>query len=150
MPKNWDKRPKGFGNNPGEPRKRGGRTPGSVNKIPRLIKEAIVLAAEEVGEVVVTIDPKDGRPLFANGPDGLTGYLRHLAKNEPKAFATLLGRVLPLQITGLPNPHDPKKLLSREELASELRQRGLPDRFFVDVTPKKNVTMISVKKNGKD
>jgi hypothetical protein len=28
------------------------------------------------------------------------GYLRWLAEREPKAFATLVGKVLPTQITG--------------------------------------------------
>lgn len=34
------------------------------------------------------------------GEGGLIGYCQFLAKNEPKAFAGLLGRVLPLQVTG--------------------------------------------------
>ena len=34
------------------------------------------------------------------GTQGLIGYLRHVAQEDLKAFASLLGRVLPLQIAG--------------------------------------------------
>lgn len=65
-----------------------GRPKGSSNKTTLLLKEAILLAAAQVG--------RDGK-----GEGGLTGYLSSLAKTEPKAFSSLLGRVLPLQVTGL-------------------------------------------------
>lgn len=64
-----------------------GKKPGTVNKTTKALKEAILLAAEKVGE--------DGK-----GKEGLTGYLVGLAKSEPKSFAALLGKVLPLQVTG--------------------------------------------------
>lgn len=62
-----------------------GRTKGVPNKSTQALKDAILLAAEKVGQ--------DGK-----GKDGLTGYLIGLAKSEPKAFSSLLGRVLPLTI----------------------------------------------------
>jgi len=64
-----------------------GRPKGSPNKTTVALKEAILLAAEQTGQ--------DGK-----GKGGLTGYLVNLAKTEPKAFSSLLGRVLPLQVTG--------------------------------------------------
>lgn len=64
-----------------------GRPKGSKNKTTTLLREAILLAAENVGN--------DIRP-----DDGLVAYLEQLAVVEPKAFASLLGRVLPLQVTG--------------------------------------------------
>lgn len=64
-----------------------GRPKGSKNKIPVLLKHAIMLAAEQVGQ--------DG-----TGKDGLVGYCRFLAQAEPKAFAALMGRVLPLEVVG--------------------------------------------------
>ena len=64
-----------------------GRAKGSPNKTTKVLKEAILLAAEQVG--------RDGR-----GKDGLTGYLRKVATEDVKAFAGLLGKVLPLQVTG--------------------------------------------------
>lgn len=64
-----------------------GREKGNPNKTTRVLKEAILLAAEAVG--------KDGK-----GKGGLQGYLERVAQKDVKAFATLLGRVLPLQLTG--------------------------------------------------
>lgn len=67
--------------------KTGGRKKGTPNKTTALLKEAIIKAAQEVGS--------DGQ-----GEGGLVGYCQHLATNEPKAFAGLLGRVLPYQVVG--------------------------------------------------
>ena len=64
-----------------------GRVKGTPNKTTALLKEAIIKAAEAVGS--------DG-----NGAGQLTGYCTFLAKEEPKAFAQLLGKVLPMQVTG--------------------------------------------------
>lgn len=64
-----------------------GRVKGVPNKTTKLLREAILEAAEAVGE--------DGR-----GKEGLTGYLKRVATEDVKAFSSLLGRVLPLQVTG--------------------------------------------------
>jgi hypothetical protein len=64
-----------------------GRPAGVPNRATALLKEAIIKAAEAVGE--------DGA-----GKGELTGYCTYLAKSEPKAFAQLLGKVLPMQVTG--------------------------------------------------
>ena len=64
-----------------------GRPKGSTNKTTALLKEAILLAAEQVGE-------------NGSGKDGLVGYLREVARADAKAFSSLLGRVIPLQVTG--------------------------------------------------
>lgn len=55
------------------------RPKGSPNKVPSLVKDMIVQALQEEGGVA---------------------WLRTLARDEPVAFATLVGKVLPLQITG--------------------------------------------------
>lgn len=73
------------GNFPGGPGP--GRPKGVPNKTTTALKEAILLAAENVGS--------DGK-----GKGGLTGYLEKLATEDAKAFSTLLGKVLPLQVTG--------------------------------------------------
>ena len=64
-----------------------GRPKGMPNKTTATLKEAILLAAEAVGE--------DGK-----GKEGLKGYLVRVAKTDVKAFAGLLGKVLPMQVTG--------------------------------------------------
>lgn len=71
-------------------RKGAGRPKGSANKTTAMLKDAIIKAAEAVGE-----DEK--------GKGGLKGYCTFLAKKEPKAFAQLLGKVIPLQIAGDPD-----------------------------------------------
>ncbi len=64
-----------------------GRVKGTPNKTTALLKDAIIKAAEAAGADKA-------------GKDGLVGYCTFLATEEPKAFAQLLGKVLPLQIAG--------------------------------------------------
>lgn len=64
-----------------------GRPKGVPNKATRELKAAILQAAEGVGE-------------DNNGKDGLVGYLRRVAMEDVKAFSSLLGKVLPMQVTG--------------------------------------------------
>lgn len=64
-----------------------GRKKGVPNKTTKLLKDAILMAAENVGS--------NGK-----GKDGLVGYCTYLATDQPKAFAQLIGRVLPMQVTG--------------------------------------------------
>lgn len=68
-------------------RSKTGRAKGTPNATTKTLKEAILLAAERVGN--------DGK-----GKDGLTGYLVHVASTDVKAFSALLGKVLPMQISG--------------------------------------------------
>lgn len=64
-----------------------GRPKGVPNKTTTMLKDALIQAAEAVGS-------------DAKGKDGLVGYLTRQAKDEPVAFMTMLGKVLPLQVTG--------------------------------------------------
>ena len=64
-----------------------GRPKGSLNKTTTLLKEAILKAAELSGE--------DGK-----GKGKTVGYLKRLANEQPVAFSGLLGKVLPMQVTG--------------------------------------------------
>jgi len=60
-----------------------GRRKGVPNKTTALLKDAILTAAEQAG-----------------GKEGLVGYLKKQAKEEPVSFLNLLGKVLPMQIQG--------------------------------------------------
>lgn len=60
-----------------------GRPKGSPNKTTALLKDAILQAAEAAGD-----------------SEGMVGYLTAQAKANPAAFLTLLGKVLPMQVTG--------------------------------------------------
>jgi hypothetical protein len=62
-----------------------GRPPGAQNKLTKTLKEAILQAAEDVGY--------DGE-----GDEGLVGYLKKVAKEDVKAFSSLLGKVLPMTV----------------------------------------------------
>ena len=60
-----------------------GRPKGVPNKTTQLLKDAILLAAQNAG-----------------GPSGMVGYLETQARDNPGPFMSLLGKVLPMQITG--------------------------------------------------
>lgn len=64
-------------------RKGGGRPKGVPNKTTALLKDAILAAATKAG-----------------GKDGLVGYLETQANTNPQSFLPLLGKVLPMQLTG--------------------------------------------------
>lgn len=66
---------------PGE--RRGGRQKGTPNKTTALLKDAILTAAQEAG-----------------GEGGMIAYLKQQAVLNPGPFMSLLGKVLPMQITG--------------------------------------------------
>lgn len=63
--------------------KTGGRKKGTPNKTTALLKDAILQAAEKAG-----------------AKDGLVGYLTAQAVLNPGPFMALLGKVLPMQVTG--------------------------------------------------
>ena len=64
-------------------RKTGGRQKGTPNKLPSDLKLAILMAAEAAG-----------------GDGGMVGYLTLQAQENPGPFMSLLGKVLPMQVTG--------------------------------------------------
>lgn len=66
-----------------------GRPKGSVNKTTALLKDAILKAAA-MADPAATLD--------AEGT--LEGYLKWAAKETPGPFLSLVGKVLPLQVSG--------------------------------------------------
>lgn len=62
--------------------KTGGRKKGTPNKVTALLKDEILQAAANAH------------------PDGRVGYLTEQATENPQAFMTLLGKVLPTQVSG--------------------------------------------------
>lgn len=85
-------------NNPkvGLDRSKVGRAKGTPNKTTKLLKDAILKAADKAG-----------------GKRGLVGYLESQAKLNPGPFMSLLGKVLPLQLTG--DPENPLRSVTRIE-----------------------------------
>jgi hypothetical protein len=79
-------KPRGKPFEKGKPRPAGaGRRVGSTNRVPTMLKDAILTAA--------TLEGSDTK-----GYGGLVGFLRQASRTEPAAFLTLMGKVLPLQI----------------------------------------------------
>ena len=76
-----------------------GRPKGSPNKITADVKRAILEAAEAAG-----------------GNGGMVGYLTLQASDNPAAFMTLLGKVLPLTLSG--DPDNPLTTITRIELVA--------------------------------
>lgn len=66
-------------------KKMGGRVKGQSNHVTTLLREAVLLAAEAVGQ--------DGK-----GGGGLEGYLRAIAAKDYKTYTQLLLKVMPLQL----------------------------------------------------
>ena len=65
-------------------RSKTGRAKGTPNKTTKLLKDAILLAATNAG----------------GGKHGLVKYLQAQADANPGPFLALLGKVLPMQVTG--------------------------------------------------
>jgi hypothetical protein len=62
-----------------------GRPKGVPNKTTALLKDAILKAAQEAG---------------GGGEEGVAEYLKTQATTNPGPFLSLLGKVLPMQVTG--------------------------------------------------
>lgn len=122
----------------GDPRPAGaGRRPGQLNRFTTVLKVAILNAGERAGF------PKIKGKKIQPGPGGLESYLVWLALYEPKSYATLLGRVLPMQITG--DGGGPVRVIDEamspaaaaSAYAAALKSQGPPT--MIDVTPLSNV-----------
>lgn len=79
------------------PRAGAGRPKGASSKVAKTLKEAILWAAAEAGDqmAVATLE-KTGVEIEG----GLGGYLVMVATTDVKSFCALLGRVLPMELTG--------------------------------------------------
>lgn len=79
-----------------------GRQKGSINQIPRLIKDALMMAVVAEGDV--SLQTGAVKDMFKETTEeeakrgGLVGYLRWLARVHPQCTTTLLARLMPLQV----------------------------------------------------
>jgi hypothetical protein len=88
---------------------------GSINKHTRILKDAVMLAAELEGQ--------DGQ-----GKGKLVGFMRKVAQEDLRAFCMLLSRVIPLQVETKNMDDEPKKRTtykSVDEVKRELASRGV-------------------------
>lgn len=84
------------GSKPGE--RRGGRVKGTPNKVTAALKDMILTALDEAHV------------------DGAVEYLKQQASANPTAFLTLVGKVLPLQVSG--DPDNPLQHVTRIEIVA--------------------------------
>jgi len=89
-----------------------GRPPNSPNKLPKLLKDALLMAAELEGS-----DTK--------GRDGLVGFLRHVAQEELSTFCSMLGRIIPLQINESKDVQVDVTYRTVAEVSREMASRGI-------------------------
>jgi len=83
------------------------------NKTTRVLKDAILVAAETVG-------------LDGKGKDGLPGYLTRIALVNPAAMCSLLAKVLTLQVHDKPERAQREVYETYEQVAARLRESGIP------------------------
>ena len=76
-----------------------GRPKGSPNKTTAILKDAILQAAEAAG-----------------GEGGMIGYLTLQAEENPGPFMALLGKVLPMQVSG--DADNPLNVVTRIEIVA--------------------------------
>lgn len=74
-----------------------GRVKGVPNKTTKAVKDMILQALSEAHE------------------DGGAGYLKQQSKDNPAAFLTLVGKVLPLQLTGGDDGGPVRFILTKED-----------------------------------
>src|SRR5262249_34135171 len=99
------------------PRRGRGRPQGAKAKYPRILKEAILIAAE--------LEGSDGK-----GKDQLVGFLRRVIKKDIRVFAYLLGRTIPYQVEGRLDVKQEVIYRSVDEVRAELMSRGIPLRVI--------------------
>ena len=83
-----------------------------VNKVPKLLKEALMIAAELEGS-------------NEKGKDGLTGFLRMMAREDLRSFAMLLGRIIPLQINTKGDLRVEVTYRNMDDVRAALADRGI-------------------------
>lgn len=93
------------------PPRRRGRPKGSLNKTTKLLKDAILMAADQAGDQY--------------GSEGLVSYLQYHALNNPGPFFALLTKVLPLQPTG--EPRKEVETVSRIEIVPVIPNKTMSE-----------------------
>ena len=89
-----------------------GRDVGQVNRYTRVLKEAIIIAAEEHG--------RNG-----NGKDKLIGFMRKVIDEDLRTFCMLMGRAMPLQVET--REDGPKEVIyaTVDEVKREMASKGI-------------------------
>jgi hypothetical protein len=105
---------------------RRGRPKGSLNTLGLSLRQIIIQAGENVGNVGTD---KDGNRI--NGEGGMLGYMEWLARNEPRTYGILLRANMPAEIRATVTL---RPMLTCEEAYAEMRARGLPTEWIEKLT----------------
>ena len=100
-----------------------GRKPGKLGARTELLSQALLLAAEEIGDVIEEpiLNAKGkmiGVKLTPSGEGGLVAFLKWAALNHTAAYMSQLGKVMPLQVN----------VKAEEKRSSTMRQWRSADR----------------------
>jgi hypothetical protein len=105
-----------------------GRKRGSQNLTTRVLKDAVILAAIQLGDLSgIKVLSKEGAE---RGKDGLVGYLRWIGKMYPGCFMSLLGRAMPMQVNIGNETASPRPYRSLDEIERDVAARGFSLREF--------------------
>jgi hypothetical protein len=116
-----------------QPQRNPGRPPGSLNKITREMRDAILAAAEELGRVPFSKWAAEIE--VENQLDGMKGFYKALAVNELRTFGIILARMMPTNVTHTTVAELPT-YMTEDEVIEGLREAGLP----LDLLDKMRVT----------
>jgi hypothetical protein len=105
----------------------GGRPKGVPNKMTMAMKDAIIAAAETLGEKKWSVANK---AYTRNGPGGLYGYMLHLGRHHENLFAPLLGKVLPMHVTSAVVNRNYR---TEEEVRALCAERGIDFDSIMDI-----------------
>jgi hypothetical protein len=97
---------------------RGGRVPGQTNITTRLMKRALILAAEQ------SVHSKDGT---------LVSYVTWIANEHPALFCSMIGRMVPMEAkiqTNGPPPRPLDMTMSLPEMISEFERKLHDPTYF--------------------
>jgi hypothetical protein len=94
----------------------------------RRTTRAMLIAAEEVGDLSGIKREDLSKEGAEHGKNGLVGYLKWAAKCEPRSFLNILGKLLPVQMKV--DSFTQTVYQSVEELERDISQRGINMRSF--------------------
>jgi hypothetical protein len=97
-----------------------GRHLGSVGRITRTMKDAVIAAADELGQVDPALWPEHVK---GDPGQGMKGFFKTLALKELRTFGVIVARLIPTHVT----THKLPRYVSEEQLKAELREAGLPE-----------------------
>jgi hypothetical protein len=104
----------------------------------RYLKDAVLLAAEQVGQIrwkKVRVNGRLMRRRVVDGKDKLTGYLRFLAINHPTSFSAMLQKVLPMQVATFTKMQLDVEYRTSDAIRKDLMARGIPVDAIENIVP---------------